>query len=86
VVLKLLITVFATAVLLAYTETFRALAGAAADPSVDLDEVRSVSPTLHASLALVLLLVATVLAVFKPRGMTRYGQRRQREQRMVSRP
>jgi hypothetical protein len=45
-----------------------------------------VSPTLHASLALVLLLVATVLAVFKPRGMTRYGQRRQREQRMVSRP
>ncbi|MGH2358186.1 MAG: hypothetical protein ACRDGJ_09270 [Candidatus Limnocylindria bacterium] len=36
---------------------------------------------LHAALALLLLLVATALAVYKPRGMTPYGQRKQREQR-----
>jgi hypothetical protein len=30
-------------------------------------------------LALLVLLVATVLAVYKPRGVTPYGQRKQRE-------
>jgi hypothetical protein len=30
---------------------------------------------LHAAAALLLLLVATTLAIYKPRGMTRYGQR-----------
>jgi hypothetical protein len=43
--------------------------------------VRSASPTLHATLALLVLLVATALAVYKPRGMTRYGRRRQQEER-----
>ncbi len=38
---------------------------------------------LHASLALLLLLVATTLAVYKPRGMTRYGWRKQHAQRTV---
>jgi hypothetical protein len=41
---------------------------------------------LHAGAALLLLLVATVLAVYKPQGMTRYGRRKQREQRAVSQP
>jgi hypothetical protein len=31
----------------------------------------------------VVLLVATVLAVFKPRGMTRYGWRVERERRLL---
>jgi hypothetical protein len=35
----------------------------------------------HAALALLLFLVATTLAVYKPPGMTPYGQRKQREQR-----
>jgi hypothetical protein len=35
------------------------------------------SPVLHAAAALLLLLTATVLAVYKPRGMTRYGWRKQ---------
>jgi len=43
--------------------------------------VRTSSPVLHAAAALLLLLVATVLAVYKPRGMTRYGQRKQHEHR-----
>jgi DMSO/TMAO reductase YedYZ heme-binding membrane subunit len=81
VVFKLLINVFATTLLLLYTATFRAMADVAADPSADLGEVRNVSPLLHAGLALGLLLVATTLAVYKPRGLTRYGRRKQREGR-----
>src|SRR5882672_11416717 len=70
VLFKLLISVFATAVLLTYLETFRSMAGVAADPGADLGAVRNASPALHAALALVVLLVAVVLAVYKPRGMT----------------
>jgi len=77
VLFKLLINAFATLVLLMYLQTFAAMAEVAADPSVDLDAVRKVSPVQHAALAMVLLLVTTVLAVYKPRGMTRYGQRKQ---------
>jgi len=32
------------------------------------------------------LLVAVTLSVYKPWGMTRYGRRKQHEQRMVSQP
>jgi hypothetical protein len=86
VLFKLLITVFATIVLLIYMETFSFMAGVAADPSADLGVVRNASPTLHAALALLVLLVATVLGLYKPRGMTPYGWRKQHEQRTVSQP
>jgi uncharacterized membrane protein len=89
VLAKLLINVFATIVLLMYTQTLRALADIAAEttlPGDDLGVLRSASPALHAGGALLLLLVATVLAVYKPRGITRYGQRKQHEQRTVSQP
>jgi hypothetical protein len=59
------------------------MAGVAADPSADLGVVRNASPRLPAALARLVLLVATVLAVYKPRGMTRYGWRKQHEQRTV---
>jgi uncharacterized membrane protein len=81
VLFKLLINVVATIVLLVYTETLSSLADVAADSSADLGMVRNASPLLHAVLALLLLLVATTLAVYKPRGMTRYGQRKQGEAR-----
>jgi hypothetical protein len=86
VLFKLLINVFATIVLLIYMETFSLMAGVAADPSVDLGMVRNASPVLHAALALLLLLVAATLGVYKPRGMTRYGRRKQHEQRTVWQP
>jgi len=86
VLAKLLINVLATIVLLIYLETFSAMADVAADPSADLDVVRNASPVLHAGLALLLLLLATVLAVYKPRGMTPYGRRKQHEQRTASQP
>ena len=77
VIAKLVINVLATVLLLLYLQTFDALADTAADGSARLDDVRSVSPALHAALALALLLVATTLAVYKPRGLTPYGWRKQ---------
>lgn len=86
VLFKLLISALATAVLLIYMGTFRYMAGVAADPSAELSSVRNASPALHAGLALLALLIAATLAVFKPAGMTRYGWRRQHEQRIGTRP
>jgi hypothetical protein len=85
VLFKLLINVLATTVLLLYMETFSFMADVAGDPSSDLGAVRNASPALHAGAALLLLLAATTLAVYKPRGLTPYGRRKQREQRNPSR-
>ena len=85
VLAKLLITAFATIVLQIYLGTFRYMASMAADPSVELGVVRSPSPRLHSVLALLVLLISTVLAVYKPRGVTRYGWRKQHEQRALPR-
>ena len=76
VVFKLVINVFATVVLLLYTQTVGFLADVAARQSGDLGALRSGMFVLHSGTALVLLLVATVLGIYKPRGMTPYGQRR----------
>lgn len=46
---------------------------------------RSAAPVLHAGVALLLLLAATTLSVFKPQGVTPYGWRKQHEQRMARR-
>jgi hypothetical protein len=82
VLAKLLINIFANIVLLMYMPTLTYLANQASDASLsgsDLGSVRDPSPVLHSSAALLLLLVALVLGVYKPRGMTRYGWRKQRE-------
>jgi hypothetical protein len=73
---KLAMTVLGVPLLLSYLDALGHLADVAADPENDLSVVRDPSPGLHASLAAAGLLVATVLAVYKPRGMTAYGQRR----------
>ena len=83
VLVKLLITVFCTVILLVYMGTFRVMATLAADPGADLGLVRNGSPVIHAVLALLLLLVNAALSVYKPRGMTGYGRRKQREERVV---
>jgi hypothetical protein len=77
VVSKLVITAFSTVILMIYMGTFRQMAAVAADPVVELGLVRNPSPLLHAILALVLLLAATVLAIYKPFGLTPYGARHQ---------
>ena len=76
VVLKLAITIVSTVILLIYMTTFKQMAGVAADPAADLALVRNPSPVVHGILALILLVVATVLGVYKPFGMTAYGRRK----------
>ncbi len=88
VVFKLLLTVFATAVLLMYTQTIDHMAGVAAQaaPSgADLGELGA-PLALHAGGGLLVLFMNTVLAVYKPRGRTRYGRRGQHERRAAPAP
>jgi hypothetical protein len=55
-------------------QTLGSLAGVAAETSTDsLSELQNPSPVLHAGAALLLLLVAATLSVYKPRGMTGMG-------------
>ena len=83
VVTKLVINVVASVVLLLYMQTLDALADTAAGvaPDGDLGPLRSSSPVLHASAALLLLLAAAGLSVYKPAGRTRYGWRKQQRRR-----
>ncbi len=81
VLIKLLITVVATAILLLYMETLSVLACAAARqaPSGAAEELLpSFSPILHSAAALVILTVALVLSIYKPRGLTGLSSTRPR--------
>ena len=79
VLVKLGMNIFATTILLLYLQTLSYLADVAAETRVsgDLAGLRTPSTVVHAAGALVLLLVAVTLSVYTPRGMTRYGQRKQ---------
>ena len=70
VIFKLVLNVFATVVLLIYTRTVDQFASVAADPTSDLTPLKSPTFAVHAGGALVVLVVALVLAVYKPRGVT----------------
>jgi hypothetical protein len=86
VLFKLLINVFATIVLLMYTQTLGYLSDVAAQTTLssdDLGVLRTPSVVLHSILALLVLLVATTLAVYKPRGITPYGRRKEQERRAI---
>jgi hypothetical protein len=89
VLFKLVINLVATIVLLLYMQTLAYLgdiAAATALSGTGLRGLRDPSPVLHAAAALLLLLAATTLAIYKPRGMTRYGQRNQHRQRNLPLP
>ena len=85
VVFKLMINVLSAVVLLSYMQTLEHLTRVAADTTSSVAALRAlgVSPVVHASAALLLLIVATTLSVYKPRGLTRYGWRKIREQRAL---
>ena len=76
VVMKLGINIIATLVLVLYMQTLAHLADIAAAPSVRIQSLRSPSPMIHALGAIGLLISATVLSVYKPKGETRRGRRR----------
>ncbi len=83
VVITLLLTVLASIVLLLHMPTVSFLA----DVAQELDEAQLAGlggDLLHAGAGLLVLIVITGLNVHKPRGMTRYGWRKQHEQRTVS--
>lgn len=80
VLISLVLTVLATVVLLAETRTVGAYADIAADPSTSIEALRAMGSTLvHSVGGMAVLLVILVLNVYKPRGVTRYGWRKQHE-------
>lgn len=79
VLIKFLLTIIATLVLLLQLESISYIAVVAAETilsSVDLREER-LSLIVHAGGGLLLLLVVMTLSVYKPRGLTRHGWRKQ---------
>ncbi|MFE9437954.1 hypothetical protein ACFYO2_02860 [Streptomyces sp. NPDC006602] len=88
VLFKLLINVVATVLLLVHMQVIGHVADAAADASLsggDLFGMR-VQLLADAAAALLILVVAVTLSVYKPKGLTRYGWRRQRESRAGQQP
>lgn len=83
VLAKLLLTFFATLVLLSYTKTVSFLVDVATDPRADLGRLMDGSGLLHPGIGLLVLLVIVILSVYKPRGMTRYGWRKQQEKKKL---
>jgi hypothetical protein len=80
VVMKLLLTLAATGILL---QEAQSIAAAARQASVSADP--RPGSLLHSVGGLVVLLTVTTLSVFKPRGQTRYGWRKQLRQRRGNR-
>ena len=86
VLAKLLLTAFATIVLLLKMELISFAARLAAETSLARVDLRTagIELAVHAAAGLLVLLVPAVLSVYKPRGLTAYGKRMQHEQRMPS--
>lgn len=76
VIFKLALTLFATLILVVYSQTIGEVSELAAGTWNSAAQL----PTalLHTGGALVVLSLATILAIYKPRGMTRYGQLKKR--------
>jgi hypothetical protein len=86
VLAKLSLTVFATIVLLLKMKVIGYVARVAATTalsSADLGRPR-MELVVHAAGGLLVLLVITILSVFKPWGLTRYGRSKLQERRKVS--
>jgi hypothetical protein len=82
VLISLLLTAVALLVLRSEMRTISALARIAADPTTSDTALRALPSTLvHSVGGLIVLLVVLGLNVYKPRGLTPYGWRKQQEQR-----
>jgi hypothetical protein len=85
VLISFALTVFATVVLLLHMPTVSSMADLAQEAEgAGLEGLGG--DLLHPGIGLVVLLVIQVLNLYKPPGMTRYGWRKQQEQRTESRP
>lgn len=86
VFIKFLLTVGATFLLMLHMQATSRIAIAAAETPLSNLDLRPLRITLVADAvaALLVLIAATVLSVYKPWGLTGYGQRKQREQNEIS--
>jgi hypothetical protein len=87
VLAKLLINLLATTLLLLHMQPISRMASVVAETTLSAADHRRLRIQLvaDAGAALVALLVATTLSVYKPRGLTPYGWRKERERRMAGR-
>lgn len=87
VIISLVVTLFAMLILLVEDGTIKSLAETAVDPATTDDRLRALPGTLfHSVGGTVVLLVVLVLNVYKPRGLTAYGWRKQQQERGVAQP
>ena len=87
ILVKLLITILSTIILQVHMQPIIYLSGVAAEATLSSADLRlQIQLVVAPGAGLLVLLVATTLAVYKPRGMTPYGWRKQHEQRTVSQP
>jgi hypothetical protein len=83
---KLLITILSTLILLIHMQLISHLASVAAESSLSGgDQLQArIQMVVASAAAVAALLVATTLGVYKPRGLTPYGWRKQQERRRLS--
>ncbi len=88
VLLKILITIPSSLMLLVHMQPISYMAGVAANTPLSIADLHGlkIQLVIESGAAVVVLLVATALSVYKPKGLTRYGWRKQREQRALSQP
>lgn len=87
VLIKLLITTVATALLLLHLQPVTHMAAIASSTDLAAADMTGIRIQLvaDAGAALAALLIVTVLSIYKPRGLTRYGQTRAAGQQMAAR-
>ncbi|WP_043734966.1 MULTISPECIES: hypothetical protein [Nocardia] len=78
VIFKLVLNLIAVTVLVLYTRSidYYAELASSAPSSQPIDALRNATHLVHSAGGLVILTAAAVLSVYKPKGMTGYGQRR----------
>jgi hypothetical protein len=85
VLISFLLTTFAAIVLMSESGYIAHAAAVAADPTTSEEALRALPNTLlHSIGGMVVLLAVQVLNMYKPRGLTRYGWRRQQEERRAA--
>lgn len=82
VLISLVLTAFAALVLIGHLPQIHAMATAAADPTA---AIRTRGDLFHSVGGLIVLLIPLWLNMYKPRGLTRYGWRKQQRIRTASR-
>jgi uncharacterized membrane protein len=83
VLISLVLTVIATVVLLIETQTIGHHAAVAADRATSAEELRALQSTLvHSVGGTLVLVMILVLNIYKPRGMTSYGWRKQQKEQI----